>query len=46
MNVRPAKSAEMYKKIWRENDSPLMEYTRVQTDQLNEICEDTMLILQ
>nr|WP_153497443.1 ferrochelatase [Lactococcus sp. dk101] len=40
LKVRPAKSAEMYKKVWRENGSPLMEYTINQTEQLNAICED------
>ncbi|AYG00122.1 ferrochelatase [Lactococcus allomyrinae] len=37
LKVRPAKSAEMYKQIWSENGSPLMNHTSAQTKQLQEI---------
>lgn len=45
LKVRPVKSAEMYKKVWGENGSPLMEYTINQTEQLNSICEISKLTL-
>ena len=36
LNVRPKKSAAAYKEVWTEEGSPLMVYTRAQTDALRE----------
>ena len=37
LNLRPAKSAHAYKKIWfkKTNESPLLFYTRSQAEKLN-----------
>ena len=38
LNLRPSKTAHAYKKIWRKetNESPLLYFTRVQTQKLND----------
>lgn len=40
LKVRPQKSAEMYKKIWTDEGSPLMIYTVAQAKQLQDMRED------
>ena len=40
LKVRPQKSAEMYKKSWTDEGSPLMIYTVAQAKQLQDMRED------
>ncbi|MFC4652260.1 ferrochelatase [Lactococcus nasutitermitis] len=37
LKSRPAKSAELYKKIWTSAGSPLFVYTKMQTEQLQQL---------
>ena len=37
LNTRPKKSAELYRSIWQEEGSPLLIYTKSQTEQLQEL---------
>ncbi|MDR0921750.1 MAG: ferrochelatase [Lactobacillales bacterium] len=43
LRVRPKKSAELYKKIWTDEGSPLMYYTVKQAEELQKELPDTLV---
>jgi len=47
LNLRPSKSAHAYKKIWlkKTNESPLLYYTRVQSEKLKKKLENETTII-
>lgn len=43
LQVRPKKSAALYQKIWTENGSPLLEYTKAQAATFQEALPDVQV---
>ena len=40
LRIRPSRSAKSYKKVWTENGSPLLHYTRLQTQAIQKKLEE------
>jgi ferrochelatase len=40
LRIRPARAAKAYKKVWTENGSPLLHFTRLQTQAIQKKLED------